>query len=216
MQLRRGGGGEPQHQFDHRIGGDGAFGDAAVQLDAGRLQHACVGATCDPIEGRLLDHDRDALGRHRRAAHARLAERPVGDVVRRPSRLGDGEGTGEFADQERRLVDLRRHQQARGLERERRLAAVQLHGRLDAAHLEAEGIPADGLCGTAINAAGLGLARAPALQGLLRRRGGIEPQPGPDDGERHHEDERHQDRPKAAAMGQLAVNHRSHSLPQAR
>ena len=61
---------EPQHHFDHRIVGDRAFDDAAVQFDALRAQQVGLAAVVDQIDHRLVEHHRDALGR-RAACRAR-------------------------------------------------------------------------------------------------------------------------------------------------
>src|ERR1019366_145262 len=193
--------GQPRHDLDHRIAGGGAFDDAAVDFDAPGVQQVLPRAAVDAVDHRAVEHQRHALRRRRRTAHARLAELPIGNDARRFSRIGDGQRALEFGDQQVRLINLRGDQHAAGLDLDRRLVAVEQRGGFVAIHLDAERIAADALRAASIDPAGLGLARAPAVDGDFRLAGGVVPEPAPA-ADQHDEQNEHADiAPGAPARG---------------
>ena len=168
MHLGRGGGGRAQADIDHRIVGGRAFRHAAMQLEPLGVENRRVAA--GPLHLEIVEHQRAALRRARRAAHARLSERPVHDIGRRLARLGDRHRALELADQQSRLVDLRQHHQVGALEHElaRPCRAAPRLGSVQRTSMR-NGNPLIALRAAFIGAAGLRLARAPAGDGGLRR-----------------------------------------------
>ena len=107
-------------------------------------------------------------------------------------------GPVELADHQRRVVDLRHHDKERQREPQRRRAR-ELEGGRAAAHLDAEGIAADGLGCAVLEAPRLMLALTPGRNLRLGARGGIEPQAGPGDGEHQDQSEGQEQRPAPTA-----------------
>src|SRR6266568_5986506 len=208
MQIRRRRVGQTEHKLDDRIAGHRPFRDPSVQLDPIGLQHGRLRTAADTVDYRLIKHDRGALRRFRRAAHARLPERPIGDVARSLAGLGNGHRPGELTDQQRRLIDLRDDHEIAGLERDWRLVAPQLDRRINAANLEAERKAADGLPFAVIEAPGIGFTLAPARNPRLGRTSGQKPEAAPTDRQHHHKRKRHEDRPQPTARGGPRLVHR--------
>ena len=71
--------------------------------DAARAARFCRAAAVDAVDRRLVEHQRDALRRRRRAAHARLRQLPVGDELGGLPGSAIVSGPVEFGDQQRRL-----------------------------------------------------------------------------------------------------------------
>jgi hypothetical protein len=78
-----------------------------VDFDTLGLQHGLAFAAAEAVDLRAVEHQRHALRRRWRAAHARLPELPISDDGRRFARIGDGQRAVEFGDQQVRLIDLR-------------------------------------------------------------------------------------------------------------
>ena len=111
--------------------------------------------------------------------HLGLRVPPVGGDRHRLARLGDRQRADEFGGQHGRLPDLSRDQHVLGLERERRPVRLQLGAGIGAAHFDAEGKAADRLRRAGVDAAGLRLARLPAVDGAFGNAGAVVPGAGP-------------------------------------
>ena len=179
MHIRRHRAIEAQRHVDHRLAQHRALGEAAMYFDVIGAQQCARSAGAHAVDDRLVEDQRHALRRRRRTAHARLEKRPVDDEGRRLARRGDGERPVEFAEQQSRLIDLRGNKDVADLKLHRRLVALEESRRCVASHLETERIAAETFRAAGIDPAGLGFARAPALDGRLRLAGGGDPEPAP-------------------------------------
>ncbi len=167
MQCRGGRRGERQERIDHRIVGGRAADDAALELGVvGREERGAAGAG-ELIDVRVIQGDGNAVGLGRQPAHAAPRARPIGDKTRRLAGLRDGEGAGDFADQQGGTIDLRRDADVLGADGEWRLGAADRGAGRRAIRLDAERESADGLAAAGIDPAGCGFARDPAGHGAV-------------------------------------------------
>jgi hypothetical protein len=115
-----------------------------MQLDVLRFEHDIVAGPAAVAHDGSVERERRAFDACRQSAHARLREFPIDHRRRRTPRLGDFERTGEFGDQELRVVDLDGGEQRGQLELQCGRAR-KLEARPAAMHLEPKRIASDRL-----------------------------------------------------------------------
>ena len=204
MPGARGCGDELEGHLDHRVVGHRAGQQPAIEQQVFGLEQ--VGAGRHAPGRRHLHPNDDAFRRHRQPVQFHLGATPVGGEVHQPARLGDIERADELRGEDGGLEQPRGDVQAFGLHRQRRTVGIERDAGADAVELEAERKAGDALITAAIDAAGLGLARSPALDGSLGHARAIGPERRPTTAAEHKQRQQDQ-RPASSARRRTTLSH---------